>query len=130
MKLTLLILLLILISGCTTGNVIVENKLVLEGPFNVTKVVDGDTLEIETGERVRFSGINTPETGECFYQEAKDKLKEIVLGKEVFLEKDITDQDKYKRKLRYVYLDEENLVNEILVSDGFAKVYDKNKVEC
>jgi micrococcal nuclease len=95
-----------------------------EGPFIVTYVVDGDTLDLENGDRIRFSGINTPETGECYYEEAKKALANLVLGKEVSLEKDFTDEGKYGRKLRYVYY-EKILVNEYLVSEGFAKVYDK-----
>src|SRR3989344_303129 len=124
---------LIFLGGCitNTGNVVLEIEK-LEGPFLVVNIVDGDTLDLANGDRLRFSGINTPETGECYYQEAKDKLKELALEKKVLLEKDITDIDKYGRKLRYVYLNEsENsemvLINEILVEEGYARVYDKYK---
>ena len=119
------ILFLVVVSGCTTGNVILVEELVLEGPYEVVKVIDGDTLDLENGDRIRFSGINTPETGECHYQEAKDKLKELTFGKEVYLERDKSDEGKYGRKLRYVYLNESFMVNEYLVMEGFARVYDK-----
>lgn len=112
----ILILLLILVSSCS--------KNVLEGPFKVINVIDGDTLDLNNSKRVRLSGINTPETGECYYEEAKNKLAELVLDKDVFLEKDISDEDKYGRLLRYVYIDD-SFVNSILVKEGYARVYDK-----
>ncbi|MCD4759996.1 thermonuclease family protein [archaeon] len=125
LKQMILIFLLIFVSGCT-GNIVFESEeLILEGPFVVTYVVDGDTLDLDNGDRIRFSGINTPETGECYYQEAKDRLKELTLDKEVYLEQDTSDTGKYGRKLRYIYLNEDEMVNEILVMEGFAKVYDK-----
>ena len=109
----LILLTLLLISGCSiTGSTVLK----LEGPYTVTKVVDGDTLDLNNGDRIRFSGINTPETGECYYQEAKDKLATLVLNKEVFLEKDKSDTGKYGRKLRYVYINNQS-VNFILVQN-------------
>lgn len=105
-------------------SVVFTSALQWEGPFNVTYVVDGDTIDLSNGYRVRFSGINTPETGECYYQEAKDALKEMVLGKEVYVESDLIDQGKYGRELRYVYIDD-FFVNGYLVEEGYAKVYDK-----
>lgn len=65
--------------------------------FLVTRVIDGDTIEIEGGERVRFICINTPETGEYIYLEAKNFVTDILLYKEVKLVKDVTDRDKYGR---------------------------------
>jgi len=130
MKYLWILLILIFISGCNsgdlTGNAVAEDKLVLEGPYNVTYVVDGDTLDLSNGDRIRFSGINTPETGECYYQEAKDALKSLVLGKEVYIESDRSDEGKYGRKLRYIYLDDV-MINELLVENGYARVYDKYK---
>jgi len=129
LKQIIFLFLILIISGCINSNVVFEpEKLVLEGPYKVTYVVDGDTLDIVIDgktERVRFSGINTPETGECFYKEAKDKLKDLVGNKSVYIESDISDTGKYGRMLRYVYLDSNNMVNQILVREGFAKVYDK-----
>lgn len=94
-----------------------------QGPYIVHGVIDGDTLDIDLG-RIRLSGINTPETGECYYEEAKGKLKELTLYKEVFLEEDMTDLDKYGRMLRYIYTNT-TFVNGYLVEFGYAKVYDK-----
>lgn len=128
MKISMFIFLIVifLVSGCITGSAV----RVLEGPFFVTKTIDGDTFDLNNNERVRMSGINTPETGECYYQEAKDKLAELILHKEIYLEKDRSDKDKYGRSLRYVYLNEsadEIFVNSILVEEGYARVYDKYK---
>lgn len=86
----------------------------------VTRIVDGDTLEINTGQKVRLIGINTPETGECYAAEATNKLSELVLHKEVQLAKDVSETDKYGRLLRYIYL-HELFVNEELVKTGFAQ---------
>lgn len=97
----------------------------------VTRVVDGDTIDVEINgkiERVRYIGIDTPETVDprkpvqCFGVEASKKNKELVEGKMVRLEKDITDRDKYSRLLRYVWVNDA-LVNLVLVTQGFAKSY-------
>lgn len=96
--------------------------------FKVTRVIDGDTIELENGERVRYIGIDTPETVDprkpvqCFGVEASRKNKELVEGKSVRLEKDITDKDKYNRLLRYVWIDD-ILINLELVKQGFAHSY-------
>ena len=94
----------------------------------VVRVVDGDTIEIEGGKKVRYIGVDTPETVDprkpvqCFGVEASKKNKELVEGKMVRLEKDITDRDKYNRLLRYIWLDDV-LVNLELVKQGFAYSY-------
>ncbi len=94
--------------------------------FRVVHVVDGDTFEIESGEKVRLIGIDTPETVkpnspvECYGKESSDHLKQLIEGKSVRLEKDKTDRDRYARLLRYVYLGDQ-FVNESLVREGYAK---------
>lgn len=94
----------------------------------VIRAVDGDTIEIEGGEKVRYIGIDTPETVDprkpvqCFGIEASKKNKEFVEGKMVRLEKDATDRDKYNRLLRYVYIGDV-FVNFELVQQGFAYSY-------
>jgi micrococcal nuclease len=95
--------------------------------YLVTRVIDGDTIEIEGGKRVRYSGIDTPETVDprkpvqCFGIEASNENKKLVLGKRVKLEKDISETDKYGRLLRYVYVDD-IFVNDYLVRNGYAYV--------
>lgn len=91
----------------------------------VSEVVDGDTIRISSGETVRYIGIDTPETKdprrpkECFGEEASRFNEQLVLGKTVQLEKDVSETDKYGRLLRYVWLDSE-MVNEKLVKEGYA----------
>ncbi len=101
----------------------------------VIRVVDGDTIEIESlaatvgvkREKVRLIGINTPETVdprkpiECFGKEASVKTKELVLGKSVYLEKDIENRDKYGRLLRYVWLGGK-MLNLTLMERGYAQI--------
>ncbi|MDI6811183.1 MAG: thermonuclease family protein [archaeon] len=91
----------------------------------VTQVVDGDTIAVEGGTRVRLIGIDAPERDEEYYTEATEYLKSMILHKEVSLERDITDKDRYGRSLRYVWLDN-RLVNAEIVRAGLAiaKQYD------
>lgn len=89
---------------------------------SVTKVIDGDTIVLSTGEEVRYIGIDTPEeNGSCFATEASKMNSELVLGKEVRLVKDVSETDKYGRLLRYVYIDD-FFINNYLVENGYAKV--------
>ena len=68
----------------------------------VTRVVDGDTIELGNGETVRLVGIDTPEVGECGYERAADKLAALVLGRAVRLGASDEHRDGYGRLLRYV----------------------------
>ncbi len=86
----------------------------------VTEVIDGDTIKLESGETVRYIGIDTPEQGELLYDEATNKNKELVEGKTVRLEKDVSETDIFGRLLRYVYIDG-TFVNAKLVELGYAK---------
>lgn len=91
----------------------------------VTDIVDGDTIVISSGEKVRYVGVNTPETKhptkgvECFGKEASGKNRELVLNKEVRLEKDISDKDRYGRLLRFVYIGD-LFINDYLTRQGYA----------
>lgn len=96
----------------------------------VTNVVDGDTIDVDlNGQtyRVRYILVNTPETKhptlgvEPFGPEAFAANKALVEGKTVRLEKDVSPTDKYGRLLRYVYVDD-LLVNEELLRLGLAQV--------
>lgn len=99
----------------------------------VTKVIDGDTIEIESGGqkfKLRYIGIDTPETVDprrpvgCFGREASSENKRLVEGNKVFLEKDVSETDRFGRLLRYVYLKLDDgsqlFVNDYLVRQGFA----------
>lgn len=101
-----------------------------QSQYPVVAVIDGDTIDVEIdGEvkRVRYIGINTPETVhptrdvECFGEEASARNKTLVLDMKVGLEKDVSETDKYGRLLRYVYVGGV-MVNETLVREGYASV--------
>lgn len=97
----------------------------------VTRVVDGDTIIVNLNgkeERVRLIGIDTPESvhpdisknlpeGKTAYEFTKSKLE----GKEVVLEFDVQERDKYGRLLAYVYIDGV-MFNKTLLEEGYAKV--------
>ena len=91
----------------------------------VTRVIDGDTIEIESGAHVRYIGMNTPETVDprkpiqCFGAEASAKNKEFVEKKYVRLEKDVSETDRYGRLLRYVFVGD-TMINLLLVKEGYA----------
>jgi micrococcal nuclease len=85
----------------------------------VTKVIDGDTFLIEGGYSVRILGIDADERGYPCYDTAKNRLEELILNKEVKLEKGIEDKDQWCRYLRYVFLDDEN-ISLRLVKKGLA----------
>ena len=86
-------------------------------------MIDGDTITIEGGYRVRYIGIDTPETypeTEAFGVEAWRANRQLVEGKVVRLERDVSQTDKYGRLLRYVYVND-IFVNAELVRQGLAE---------
>lgn len=97
----------------------------------VIEVVDGDTIvvSIEGQEfRLRYIGIDTPETKhpdrpiEWMGPEATEANRQLVEGKTVYLEKDVSEADQYARLLRYVYLADGTFVNAELVRLGYAQI--------
>ena len=98
----------------------------------VTEVTDGDTIKLGDCRRIRYLGIDTPETVhpekpvECYGPESSDINKQLVLGKKVLLFKGNKDKDMFGRSLRYVVLAENSIfINHYLVENGFAEVYEK-----
>ncbi|MBI3623768.1 thermonuclease family protein [Candidatus Pacearchaeota archaeon] len=87
----------------------------------VERAVDGDTVKVN-GSSIRLLGINTPEKGEAYYQEAKEFTANITEGQLVKLVSGKQDKDLYGRKLRYLFLNGEN-VNLKLVQEGLAGFY-------
>ena len=88
----------------------------------VTRVIDGDTIEVNidgTIYKVRYIGIDTPEFGEPWANEATRLNRQLVEEKTVRLEKDISETDRYGRLLRYVYVDDV-FINAELVRQGLA----------
>jgi micrococcal nuclease len=149
-----LVLALVAIAGasCTGHQVVLTRQapatLLSEPPGHeigeVTRVVDGDTIEVRITGRVdgpgagdtrtggsydvRLIGIDTPESVkpnspvECFGREASAAAKALLQGSDVKLVKDVEETDRYDRLLRYVYLGQE-LANARLVVNGYAAAY-------
>jgi micrococcal nuclease len=147
-KLMILLLPLCLILGCDALNVSQESKVSL--PFGraynyddilVVRAVDGDTLKLENGERVRLIGIDTPEMHESnkLYKDSQRTGRDIrtiqamgkksyiftkglVEGKRVRLEFDVEKKDRYERLLAYVYLKDGTFLNAEIVKQGYASL--------
>lgn len=113
-----------------------ETKLI---KAKVTKAVDGDTVHVrlKSGkeEKVRFIGVDTPESTmqvEPYGKEAAAYTKSKLLNKDVWLELDVQERDKYGRLLAYVWLSpptkesaEEirtKMFNAVLLLEGYAQV--------
>lgn len=102
------------------------NEKPASSSLTVARVLDGDTFELESGEKVRLIGIDAPESVkpgtsvECYGREASDHLKALIEGKTLELEADKRDRDRYDRLLRYAYL-EGVFINEVLVGEGHAR---------
>jgi micrococcal nuclease len=103
-------------------------------PAVVTRVIDGDTIQVRLVNRrivtVRYIGMNAPESTrqqECYGKQASAVNKSLVMtytvavSNTVWLEKDVSETDRYGRLLRYVYLPDGRMVNEVLVEMGYAQ---------
>ena len=111
---------LLVVSGVVYFAVSPQSKRAsLETELIITKVIDGDTVVAEGGNHIRLLGIDADEKGYPCYKPAKKRLEQLVLGKRVQIEKDVTDTDKYGRYLRYIFVDKKN-VNLQLVKEGLV----------
>lgn len=138
-----------------TDQVSIVQPVDLLKTLRVSKVVDGDTIVVESMSRdlqqkttIRLIGMNTPETVdprrkvECFGKEASAKAKEMLLGKTVRLEYDDTQDgvDKYGRRLAYVFVQDESYAtkqvsnpdteiffNKYMIEEGYAYEYTYSK---
>ncbi len=95
----------------------------------VISVHDGDTIRVSIDDgpylRLRYIGIDAPEVGERaepFAEESAQLNRELVEGKEICLEKDVSDTDQYDRLLRYAWLADGRMVNEEILRAGLASV--------
>ena len=98
-----------------------EDALLYESA-KVGRIIDGDTLVIENGDSVRLLGINCPEKGEKYYEEAKDFLEQEVFNRTIKLRFGKERHDRYGRTLAYIFFDNEN-INLKLVENGLANYY-------
>ena len=139
MKKILFILLIGQLIGCSVEE---NSTLVIEIPnkeqklenstsnliqYEVIRVIDGDTVELKNGERLRYNDIDTPETVhpskpvECYGPQASAKNKDLVEGEIILVELGNPEKDRYGRLLGYVYIDD-LFVNAELVRGGYAEV--------
>jgi len=92
----------------------------------VKRVIDGDTFELASGEKVRLIGVNTPEIHgqtEHYGKEAAAFAERELTGRSVYLFRDVSDRDRYGRLLRYVFVEgDEVMFNERLLREGYAQV--------
>jgi micrococcal nuclease len=92
-------------------------------------VIDGDTVELEGGERVRLIGVNTPESVdprrpvERFGKEAFEFTRRLAEGKALRLEYDAETRDQYGRTLAYIYLPDGTLLNAEIIRQGYGFAY-------
>lgn len=118
---------LLAIGGYTGYKLVKQSNDYDTQPQEVVSVIDGDTIKIPGGVRVRLLGIDAPEKGECYYEESREFLKQLLEGKTVNLEKDISGKDEYGRLLRYIILVKDDpqkdnlLVNDYIVRQGYAQ---------
>ena len=99
-----------------------ENNII----FKVTRIIDGDTFEIENGEIVSLIGVNTSDFNEHYGKEASDFLKQAIEGKNIKLEFDIARHDVNGKLLAYAWrtnsINEEEFINESIISLGIGHV--------
>jgi micrococcal nuclease len=97
--------------------------------YKVKRAVDGDTLLLNNGERVRLIGVDTPETKhpqkpvEYFGREAYLFTKQMVDGKEARFEFEGPKRDRYGRLLAYVYLSDGTFLNAEIIKQGYGFAY-------
>lgn len=121
----ILALLASLLGACSSSGQLQANG---EMEATVERVIDGDTVELSTGERVRLIGVDTPETVkpntpvQPYGKEASDFSKKLLTGQRVKLKFDVEPYDKYNRLLAYMYLSDGTFVNEKLVREGYARI--------
>ena len=124
----LLFLVLTLLYGCSSG------ASVNDGFYNINRIIDGDTIELSNGSKVRYIGINTPETRkkisgewifspERFSVKAKNFNDALLSDRKIKLVLDKEKTDTYGRMLAYVYLENGKMVNAELIKNGLATVY-------
>ena len=110
-----------------------EGSSIYQGPYEVVKIVDGDTIKLDIDDEVtsvRLIGIDTPESVHPNKEKnvpegklAAEHTKALAADKYVYIEYGEEAHDRYGRVLAYVYLDEKTMLNAQLIEDGYAEVY-------
>ena len=115
LRIFVITLIFVLNSGCSSNRSDLQSTQV-----DVIRVIDGDTVVISSNQRVRLIGIDTPEKGQCGFDEAKQALEKLLSsGSATFYTGTTSDTDKYDRLLRYIQIEETD-VGLKLIENGFA----------
>lgn len=121
-----------LVHALALGLALLLPQLVLARDLrSCVRVVDGDTIVLDGGERVRLIGVDTPELHhpakpvQYFAHEAKARTVTLAQGRTVGLEYDRQRHDRYGRTLAYVFLPDGTLLNLRLIQEGFGFAYTK-----
>jgi len=112
----------------------IDEKITLGKSYLVSKVVDGDTIDVlvnDVDQRIRIIGLDTPEVVspyvdiECFGEEASKRAREILTNQFVYLETDDSQDlvDKYGRWLRHIILINGDNFAEQMIGEGLAREY-------
>ena len=120
-KLLIFLIILLIVINYNFIDSFLESIFNPREPVIINRVIDGDTVEANDIS-IRLLGINTPERGEIYYEEAKEFLESIILNKTVYLEYGKEKYDKYDRILGYLFLEDES-INIKLIENGFANYY-------
>jgi endonuclease YncB( thermonuclease family) len=118
--LVLLVIALFAINYSWLNNAL-DNFLNTYEQVHVDRIIDGDTIE-SNKTSIRLLGVNAPERGEYFYEEAKEFLEKEILNQSVGLKYGKERYDKYDRVLAYVFFNKEN-INIKIVEEGYANYY-------
>jgi micrococcal nuclease len=126
-RIVLALTLLAVAGFAAAASVAAQPSFRMQGP--VTRVVDGDTIDVRVGsrvERVRLIGIDSPERGDCYSGQATAALGRLVSGRRVTLLGDATQtrRDRYGRLLAYVALPTGVDAGRAMLQQGFATVYE------
>lgn len=125
-------LLIVVVSSCQIRDAgLSADSIPKADLFPVIKIVDGDTFWVDNGTekglKIRFIGIDAPESRRMFNREigyfgkeAKVYLTQLLTDKKVRLASDVDPLDRYGRTLSYVYLEDGTFVNAELIKNGYA----------
>lgn len=126
LKTTMIVLIcVIVLAGCLYAAIklMIDNETNTEAEADnlIVRAVDGDTLEMGSGEIIRLICVDTPEEGEAGYEESKAFLYSWISKENISIER--VGLDNYNRSLAWVY-SSDVLVNKEIVDSGFGEVFE------
>lgn len=107
------------------------SSIEIDATTTVSRVIDGDTFDTTSGDRIRLADIDAPESGEYGYSDAKDFLTSLVYEKTVYLDiDDVYETDRYGRLVCVVYVQHNSThyknINKALLVEGHATIWNFN----